>query len=255
MRRSAPAKLNLDLHVGPLGADGFHPIRSHFVTVGLCDHVTIKPGSDGITFRTNAEDVAEDNLCVRAAEAFDETFGLPGAGVDIELEKRIPIGGGLGGGSSDAATTLLMLAEMAGVERNRLMPIAAELGSDVPFFVSGHASAICTGRGEIVEPTDPPAEPFAVLMMPGIHVATPRVFQRFDDLGGEPPNDLQHAAFDLHPELADLQEVLERGFGRPFQLTGSGSTLFTLCDDADLTTQIAEAAPCDALAVDVCPGI
>ncbi|MEM8872704.1 MAG: 4-(cytidine 5'-diphospho)-2-C-methyl-D-erythritol kinase [Planctomycetota bacterium] len=253
MRRPAPAKLNIDLHVGPLGDDGFHPIRSHFVTVDLADNVSIEPGGDHrINFATDAAEVADDNLCVRAAEAFDDAFGLPHDAVTITLEKRIPIGGGLGGGSSDAATTLLILAEMAGIERDRLMSIAAALGSDVPFFVSGEPSAICTGRGDIVEPTAPPTEPYAVLFMPGIHVSTPTVFRRFDEVAGEMPNMLQRAAFDLHPELADLHEVLERGFNREVRMTGSGSTLFTLCDDPELAGHIVDAAPCEAVAARIC---
>lgn len=258
MRRLAPAKLNLDLHVDPPREDGFHPIRSHFVTIGLADTVHLEldlPTQDArLHFRCDvAELQGDDNLCVRAAELFDEHFGLPADHVALRLEKRIPVGGGLGGGSSDAAAVLRLLGDAAGVPVEKLRPLAEQLGSDVPFFLSGHRSALCTGRGEIVEPTPPPTQKYAVLLLPGIHVPTPAVYRGFDDLGGELPNMLQRAAFDLHPELADLHEVAERGFGMRWQMTGSGSTLFTLLDDPETAEQVVEAAPCEAVAVEVAP--
>jgi 4-diphosphocytidyl-2C-methyl-D-erythritol kinase len=178
--------------------------------------------------------------------------------VGATLEKRIPLGAGLGGGSSDAARTLQGLNALwrADWPAERLAAVAAGLGSDVPFFLHG-PSSVCTGRGEIVDPVPPPRlARWAVLALPGIHMPTPDVYRRFDemDLGFDdmierpPPwrdwasrpaeqllpglvNDLERPAFDLRPDLGALRRQLELAAGRPVRLSGSGSSLFTLFDD------------------------
>lgn len=249
MRIQCPAKINLDLRVGPPRTDGFHPIRSWFVTVGLYDTLTLSPADDlSLTCDDPAVPSDARNLVWRAAEALRPA----GRGVAITLSKRIPSGGGLGGGSSDAASALVRLDAFweLGRSRDELATIAATLGSDVPFFLYP-PSAICRGRGEVIEPVPPPNSRWAVLVLPPIHMPTPAVFRRLDELrptaafDDETPqptattaaellptlvNDLEAPAFDLSPELAGMRGTLERRLDRPVRMSGSGSTLFTLYD-------------------------
>ncbi|MBI3080319.1 MAG: 4-(cytidine 5'-diphospho)-2-C-methyl-D-erythritol kinase [candidate division NC10 bacterium] len=170
---SAPAKINVILEVLGRRADGYHDLWSVLVLVDLCDTVTVAPRKRGIlltvrpaprkrgillTVHPPVVPAGPGNLAFRAAEAFFETWGRPG-GAAITLRKRIPVGGGLGGGSSDAAAVLAALNAMTGrpLTRERLLDLAAGLGSDVPFFFSGGA-ALITGRGEQVAdlPSPPP---------------------------------------------------------------------------------------------------
>ncbi|HEX3818659.1 MAG TPA: 4-(cytidine 5'-diphospho)-2-C-methyl-D-erythritol kinase, partial [Chthoniobacterales bacterium] len=157
MQLFPPAKINLRLRVLRRREDGFHEIESLFAPISLCDELTIRPNEkSGIEF--SCDDPAlltgEENLVVRAARRFfAEVKEEPR--VRIELRKKIPHGAGLGGGSSDAASTLLGLNALVGnpLIRPRLTTLAADLGSDVPFFMS-ESAAICRGRGEIVEPVE-----------------------------------------------------------------------------------------------------
>jgi len=243
MRVLAPAKINLHLRVGPPRADGFHPLLTWMCTVGLYDELDIEPAERGIDFHCDDPKIPgdESNLVVKAAKA-------AGAAAKIRLFKRIPAGGGLAGGSSDAASTLMTLGR-ANVER-----IAAQLGSDIVFFLRGN-SAVCTGRGETVRPIDPPACGWAVLILPPFGMPTPAVYRKFDDMNlgrtqaieAQPDwfawtqlsaekllphlvNDLEPPAFALNPELGRMREEWERRLGRPVRMSGSGSTLFTLFD-------------------------
>lgn len=249
-----PAKINLDLHVGPPRADGFHPVNTWMVTVGLFDTIDFAPADD-IRLTCSDPTIPADarNLVWRAAAALRPAGG---PGVAMRLTKSIPAGGGLGGGSSNAAATLVALNDFWGLRhsRQRLSEIAAALGSDVPFFLNG-PSSVCTGRGEIVTPVPPPACGWALLILPGIAMPTPAVYRRLDELRAgaagdvasvdpqRPPaanaaallsrlvNDLESPAFDLSPELARIRTVAEDRLNRPVRMSGSGSTLFTLYDD------------------------
>ena len=190
--------------------------------------------------------------------------GLVGA-VRIALTKRIPIGAGLGGGSSDAAATLVGLDRLlsAGWDGERLAAFSARFGSDVPFFVAaalGHGSCACRGRGEIVRPLRRPAAKWAVVFSPPFGLSTRDVYARFDELGlgsdeavAEAPeaawaawaalparelmtklaNDLEPAAYSLSPRLGALREAIERDLGRVVRMSGSGSSLFTLFDPGE----------------------
>ena len=280
MRVRAPAKLNLYLRVGSPRADGFHPIVSWMVTVALFDNLVFERSpDDGIVALTcDLPHLAcdESNLVVRAARAFlrclkdshdagkdRETHdGSPGLseGVRVRLEKRIPMGAGLGGGSSDAASTLLALNELwqSWWPVERLAEIAASLGSDVPFFLHG-PSSICRGRGELVQPLSPPAARFALLILPHRAMPTAPVYRTFDEMRNErrlveavplevePPwqdwtsldavdllpklvNDLEPAAFTIDPGLGKLRTDLEQTLGRVVRMSGSGSALFSLYD-------------------------
>jgi 4-diphosphocytidyl-2-C-methyl-D-erythritol kinase len=264
MRVTAPAKINLHLRVGPPTADGFHPLSSWMVTVGLFDNLeftlTTTPGvrltCDDPGLPTDAS-----NLVVKCATGLLDAANLAtSTGVDITLHKRIPAGAGLGGGSSDGAFTLLALNRLLNLNwpPDRLASLASRYGSDLAFFCHG-PSSICTGRGEIVHPIAPPRVKFAILILPGIHMPTPAVYRKFDELLSPTQdsalstqdysswptlpaqelltkliNDLEPPAFSLSKPLTDLHENATRILnGRIVRMSGSGSTLFTLYDTGD----------------------
>src|SRR5687767_3952653 len=157
MQLFAPAKINLSFEIKGRRADGFHEIESLMTPISLADQLTIDAtASDGvIDFSCDDPSLpaGDDNLVVRAVKLFREATSIS-AGIKIVLEKKIPHGAGLGGGSSDAASTLLGLNEMfaAGLKDDELLKLAAQLGSDVPFFLV-RSAAICRGRGEVVAAT------------------------------------------------------------------------------------------------------
>jgi 4-diphosphocytidyl-2-C-methyl-D-erythritol kinase len=296
MRLLAPAKINLHLRVGPPSVDGFHPLLSWFCTIALFDTLTLThnpPADDGavagargekehateregfgpvIRLLTDLPDLPTDdrNLIVRVAKALADTLGpIPTRrreGVSVLLDKRIPMGAGLGGGSSDAARMLLGLNSLWGIgwSAQRLSEFSARFGSDLPFFFHG-PSAICTGRGEKVRPIETPAARWAVLMLPAIHMATPAVYRRFDEMGlgeagtikMEPDlntwsrldadsllaklvNDLEAPAFSLSAKLQELHRSAERLLNRVVRMSGSGSSLFTLFDSREAADEAAE---------------
>lgn len=254
LRILAPAKVNLGLAVLGRRPDGYHELRTLFQTVSLCDRVTLRRARDGVRVRCDAlPGLGESNLAHRAAVAFFEESGVAG-GVRIEVAKRIPAGGGLGGGSSDAAAVLLGCCRLFGVRLSpaRLRARAAELGSDVPFFLTGGA-AIGSGRGEVVEPI--PAFPGACAAL--IHLgtqglSTAAVYGRLPPdaltgsgrdltillagwragslrrLGSRLFNDLEPPAFALDPGLAAVKEALLAAGAAGSLLCGSGSSVFGL---------------------------
>jgi len=250
----APAKINLNLLVGPRGPDGYHPLDSLVARVSLCDRLVVRPGEGAeIVLRCASADCgpAEQNLALRAARALRQRWGRADRGALIELHKAVPPGAGLGGGSSDAAAVLLALNELwgAGLAPAQLAQVGAALGSDVPLFLSGPASRI-RGRGERVEPIE--VHPFtAVLLLPPLVCPTPAVYAAFDEsprpmgaqldlalLRGCPSewrallrNELGEAARKVRPELRALWDAASSAAGAPVCLTGSGSGLFILCDD------------------------
>jgi 4-diphosphocytidyl-2-C-methyl-D-erythritol kinase len=249
----APAKINLDLLVGPLRRDGYHPLDSLVAQVSLYDEITLTPRADGeITLRCSGIDSGpvEENLALRAAQRLAEGYG-PG-GVEIVLRKVIPPGAGLGGGSSDAAAVLAGCNALwkLGLKHEELTAVAAQLGSDVPLFL-GPPTARMRGRGEIIEPADVyPAK--VLLIIPPAHCSTGAVYRAFDGeqpgpMGdratdgrhAQPPshwrdglaNDLAGAARRVSDELAEWWDRLAAVLPVRVQLTGSGSGLFCLCDD------------------------
>lgn len=297
MRLLAPAKINLHLRVGPPAVDGFHPLLTWMCTVSLfdtldfsqvdlqtvnapelvlycddpalpCDgtNLIIRAGklladaicaekSARLTTREGGDAFGRECLSPRGNEGSALSRGLRGVGV--VLQKRIPTGAGLGGGSSDGATAMLGLNRAWGADLSaeRLAELAGQCGSDLPFFFYGQSS-ICTGRGQIVKPTPPPAVRWGVLVLPKIVMPTPAVYRKFDELRlgnsnvlAEPPdwqawakmsadqllpclvNDLESPAFALCPELGKLRAAIESLLKRPVRMSGSGSSLFTLFDD------------------------
>ena len=263
LRLAAPAKINLNLRVGPARGDGFHDLDSYVAKVTLYDEVTLSPRRDGrITLSCTGADCGDDerNLAVRAARllAGDRDVG----GVDIGLVKRIAPAAGLGGGSSDGAAVLWGLRDLWRLDLDdaALAGLAARLGSDVPLFL-GPPAARMTGRGERLAAVD--VHPFfALLLVPDIHCATGEVYRAFDAAGpgamGEqlpapvlagPPsawrgllrNDLAAAARQIAPRLDQLYRTVAARIEAPLCITGSGSAMFILCDSPARAAETAAA--------------
>jgi len=187
---TAPAKVNLNLIIKGRRADGYHELETLMTRISLADDLRVElRGSDaGVTLQCDAEGVPNDesNLAVRAARLFFAAAGVAG-GCHIELVKRIPAGGGLGGGSSDAAAVLRALNVMHGraLDLEKLSELAAGLGSDVAFFLHDCQSALCTGRGEVITP-QPAREDFprrCFLTHPGFGVPTPWAYKAYAERG------------------------------------------------------------------------
>ncbi|MCD4823167.1 MAG: 4-(cytidine 5'-diphospho)-2-C-methyl-D-erythritol kinase [Phycisphaerae bacterium] len=265
LRLYAPAKINLNLLVGPLGADGYHPLDSLVAKVSLYDCLELRLRDDGrLEFSCDGFDCGADskNLAMLAGQMLAEGRTVPGA--DILLKKYIPPGGGLGGGSSDAATVLAGLNDLweLGLPADELSHLAGRLGSDVPLFL-GPAVARMTGRGEQLAPID--VYPFrAVLILPEVACATAAVYKAFDAAGStrmpeqldvhlltSPPsqwrdmlvNQLESPAMESAGELAELRDALGKALPLPVHMSGSGSTLFVLCDNQAEATDTLERIP------------
>ena len=263
-----PAKLNLFLDVGKLREDGYHPIDSIFQAVSFYDELEFIPiPGDDIELVEEGISAGKKNIVYQAAEGLrQEVGGAFPSGVRIILRKSIPCGAGLGGGSSDAAATLIALRELFGLQvaPQRLLDLGAQLGSDVPFFFSG-GTARCRGRGELITPLDDVFESAGtfhyVLVCPAIEVPTRDVYEAFDQLESNEDmtlttdagvdsilrssivealaddellfNRLETVACGLFAELAEIQGLLAAEGFRGFLMSGSGSTFFGLCDNAD----------------------
>lgn len=252
----APAKLNLTLAIEGKRADGFHELTSWVAPISLADELRFSPSSR-FEFAIVGNDVLPDddtNLVARAVNAISAAAGVA-PHLRIELVKRIPMGAGLGGGSSDAAACLLALNEICGLQwpLNRLAHIAESLGSDVPLFLH-QRQLVMRGRGEQIEPLETELAGWTVLICPGIHLATADVYQAYaasaninkdtnkqnEPWHSENPtcesimpqlfNELESAAFSLSPELRDLHSRLDGHCDRIVRMTGSGSALFSLFD-------------------------
>jgi 4-diphosphocytidyl-2-C-methyl-D-erythritol kinase len=254
VRILAPAKINLGLAVLGRRPDGYHELRTVFQAVSLYDRVALRRAREGVQVRCPAlPGLGADNLAHRAATLFLETARVPG-GVRIDLDKHIPAGGGLGGGSSDAAAVLLGCCRLFGVapDRSRLHDWGAALGSDVPFFLEG-GTALGSGRGEFVQPLPPfPGAVTALLHLSGAGLSTALVYRTLGApaltarsrkltillacwRGGDPRrlgkvlfNDLEPAAFALSPELAVVKGLLVAAGADGALLCGSGSSVFGL---------------------------
>jgi len=177
LRLPAPAKLNLMLHITARRADGYHQLQSVFQFIDLCDWLELEPRADGRIHRHagNSPVPAGDDILLRTAALLQARHGVE-QGVSIRIDKQIPIGGGLGGGSSDAASCLLGLNQLwgLGLSLSQLADIGLELGSDVPVFVRGRA-AWGEGVGEVLQPVDID-EPIYLIVDPGVTVSTAQIF-------------------------------------------------------------------------------
>lgn len=237
LRLPAPAKLNLTLRIVGRREDGYHLLQTVFQFIDRCDWITLRKRLDGVIRLVNPlPGVPEEtDLAGRAARALSEAAGIQ-AGVDIEIEKNLPMGGGLGGGSSDAATTLLGLNHLwkAGLALEELMALGLRLGADVPVFIKGQ-SAWAEGVGEVLTPLELP-EPWYVVVVPGCHVATGAIFSSpdltrdnkpikiTDFLAGQQENHCLPVVMALYPEIRAALDGLSRF--APARLTGTGACVF-----------------------------
>lgn len=251
----APAKLNLFLHVTGRRADGYHTLQTVFQFLDFGDELSFTIEDNGpITRATPFPSVTEEqDLAVRAARLLKETAAVR-HGACIYLTKRIPIGGGLGGGSSDAATTLLALNELWGTHLPvpELAALGLRLGADVPVFIHGHA-AWAEGIGEILTPIEP--EPaWYLVVVPPVHVSTAQVFAapeltrysppltiRDFHAGRGPRNDLEPVVRSRYPEVDRAMRLLAE-FGEP-RLSGSGGCVFLKMPDAYRGRQVLDRIP------------
>ena len=265
---AAPAKLNLFLHVVGRRADGYHLLQSVFVLIDWADRLHFESRADGQLVRHDlGPTLPADDLCLRAARALQVASGC-GSGVDISIDKQVPWGAGLGGGSSDAATTLVALNRLWGLHwsRRRLCELGLTLGADVPFFVGGR-NAFVQGIGEQLTPMQLPPAVYAVVKPPAL-IATREIFEHpllsrdtepvillgslddalgdaKEDAAGWPAewtrtsgpglatlfgkNDLQAAAQDRCAEVAQVARWLQVRYGNS-RMTGSGSAVFARVD-------------------------
>jgi 4-diphosphocytidyl-2-C-methyl-D-erythritol kinase len=247
---AAPAKLNLFLHVVGKRADGYHLLQSLFVLLDWADTLHVEVRDDGALQRHDVlgGDLPADDLCLRAARLLQLDTGCT-LGADIHLEKRLPAGAGMGGGSSDAATTLLALNRLWGLRLplQRLMALGLRLGADVPFFLGG-GPAFVEGIGEVLHPLALPEQRFAVLKGPA-GLATKDIFSSpslarsenlaivagFPALAGTADklisgfghNDLQPAAEEISSEVRDAVALMSKQFGNA-RMTGSGAAVFSV---------------------------
>jgi 4-diphosphocytidyl-2-C-methyl-D-erythritol kinase len=252
---SAPAKLNLMLHIVGRRADGYHELQTVFQLVDLCDRLEIVARPDGLIRRiAGPAEVAEtDDLTVRAARVLQAETGTP-LGAEISVQKRIPLGGGLGGGSSDAATTLLALNQLwrTGLSSAQLAAIGATLGADVPVFIGGR-SAWAEGIGEVLTPVTLQPAAWFVIVYPRVAVPTAAVFQAPELTRNSPPttmrgfletggrNDCEGVVRARFPAVAEALDWLGRH--EPARLTGTGSCVFAKFSRVEDAERVAARVP------------
>jgi 4-diphosphocytidyl-2-C-methyl-D-erythritol kinase len=269
VRVLAPAKLNLGLAVVGSRPDGYHDLYTIFQAIDLADTLEFRPRPRGIDLQVIGDETVSEgpeNLIVRAAHVLAHTRGVK-SGARIIAQKRIPVGAGLGGGSSDAAATLLGLEAMWGLESDPadLRRLALDLGSDVPFFLTG-GTARGEGRGEILTPLPAPPRAGWLLAVPEFRFATREVFQNLaPGLTGSLPklrmleaairdgdleaftryivNDLEPGVVRIEPRLARIRDELTRRGAMAVGLTGSGSAMFALFRSEGDIAPVLDAAP------------
>lgn len=259
----APAKINLHLAVGPIRSDGYHALESVFHAIDLCDTLVVETAG-AFSFRCGSDlgIAEEDNIVTRTAHVMAETFDRE-PNVRIELVKRIPHGAGLGGGSSDAAATILALACLWGVSADdaRCREVATAIGADVPFFLVGGA-ALMGGRGDELLESLPALSSPLVVVKPGVSVSTPAAYRRFDEAPVSPEssaaictalrsgdsaavgaslfNNMESAVSELVPEIAAVVSrlsVLPGILGA--RMSGSGSAVFAICENESVAREAA----------------
>ena len=251
-----PAKVNLALNVGATDNEGYHALGTLFQAVSLFDDLVARPAEAGVfrvSFRGEGASglpVDDTNLVVRAARLLAETCGTGNLGAEIRVHKRIPVAGGMAGGSADAAATLVACNQLwgTGLDTGQLHALAARLGADVPFLLHG-GTAVGTGRGEKLKPVPVRGSLQWVLALSHHGLSTPAVFREFDRISPPRPtgidpgllaalaggdarlvgsllgNDLQQAAVNLHPELADVLAMGREAGAAGALVSGSGPTI------------------------------
>jgi len=268
LRIEAPAKINVGLRLLGRRDDGYHEIESLVMAVDLADTLEVRPAEGAeVTLQVRADPVEvpadESNLVLRAARLLQQESGTL-KGARITLRKRIPVGRGLGGGSSDAAAALVLLNEFweLGLAGSQLEAFAAQLGSDVPFFL-GSPLSVMRGRGEVLQPLGYQAEVGVLLVVPPFALATKDVYRRWEpplttgggegklwvqllrdgmleDLGRHLVNDLEAPARALRSELLGLRQALENVGAPCVSMTGSGSAMYALAADRQEARRMAQ---------------
>ena len=260
----SPAKINLSLRILGRRTDGFHELETVFQEIDLCDMLEFYPDENWtLQVRGGDPGPAEENLVYRAAKALSTAFGVPFKG-RVLLHKQIPIGGGLGGGSSNAAITLHGLCKLWGIgyEWEQLQAIAAELGSDCPFFIYG-GMARGRGRGERLELFDNAPCGSVVAVFPGFGVNTAKAFSMCEYDLTEPDknaifiaypldgqganilfsngvNDLENIVLRMYPVLSEIRDELQVAGADVSLLSGSGSTVFGIFRESTVAMQAAQ---------------
>jgi len=253
VRVAAPAKVNLFLRILAKEESGYHQIETLYSAVDFCDEIVVHGTDQGVTIEVVGPSVGpdEENLAYRAAEALLDAGGMT-TGVHISLTKNIPVGAGLGGGSSDAGATLRAVNMLLGepFSAPALLQIAGRLGSDVPFFASGAGGALAWGRGERLRPiSDVPVLP-VLLALPPLHISTAEAYESLsvpergtpassaldtlgwpEDLAALAVNDFEASVFERHPELGQIRHALQEAGALTARLSGSGAALFGLFND------------------------
>ena len=244
-------KINIGLRVVSRRSDGYHNLESVFQEITLCDEILIKKSARGIRIRTDckAVPVDENNLCYQAYQLLVQHYGLK-EGVEIELIKKIPVGSGLGGGSSNAATCLKAFNDIfaLGLSRGELIRLGAKIGSDVPFFIVGK-SALVKGRGEVIIPIRFLSDYQLLIVFPQVQVSTAFIYKNFefaltkskwnvkfeavisrvtslDDLSMYFSNDLEQVTSGLYPEIGEVRKEIAESGARFVSLSGSGSAVY-----------------------------
>ncbi|MGC8866645.1 MAG: 4-(cytidine 5'-diphospho)-2-C-methyl-D-erythritol kinase [Elusimicrobiales bacterium] len=262
MSFKANAKINLFLEVIGKRNDGYHDIVSVFARISLCDKIRLEKNKRFETRifvknNVNMPDIElKDNLVWKAVKRFEERFGYK-CGYDVYIEKNIPVGAGLGGGSSDCAATLIALSKIYGINKENIYPIACELGSDVAFFTRNSMLCAGTGRGEILKDIELKARlPGLVIVFPDIYISSAKVYsslnlnynpdlKRFEvmidafkkeediDFSHLLFNRLEEAAFMIEPKVERLKKRMSE-LGLVSMMSGSGSSVFGLSYSTDL---------------------
>ncbi len=267
---TSPAKINFFLDILGKRGDGYHNIVTWMQSIDLCDKIIISRSPlDYSTLRTQESDdmpFGKRNLCIKAYDAVrDGTEMDPSDTIEITLDKKIPLGSGLGGGSSNAASVINGMNEVfeLGLSYEKKLDIAAKVGSDVPFFISGGA-ALARGRGEILEPMPPfPAPLWIVIAKPDFSVSTGDAYKWIKNdatskeiksseiisktLSGDTQflvdtmyNAFEQVVFEKHPYLAALKNKLKEAGCIKAQMTGSGSGIFGVCEDEQTAGKVVE---------------
>ena len=255
---AAPAKVNLHLRVLGRRPDGYHDIQTIFQAVDLHDLLDVRRVGAVVELVVEGEDAGpvEENLVVRAARAYLAAAGLGAEGLRMRLEKRIPAGAGLGGGSSDAAAVLLGLDRLfhGAVAPARIAALAAEIGSDVPFFLGASSLALGRGRGEVVEPLDPLPSLAGVVVLPPVRVSTADAYHElargregsrrsapaplvaptgWDQMAAWAANDFEAVVCGAHAPVAAALAAVRATAPLMALLSGSGSASFGFYDTED----------------------
>ncbi len=261
VRVSAPAKINLGLHVLGKRPDGYHNIETVFVAIGWCDELEFRP-SDTLELICSDPRLPTDktNLCMAAASLMAKACGVD-VGATIHLEKHIPYGAGLGGGSSDAAATMRGLSRLWGVtvRDEELVAVAAQLGSDVPFFLNARPS-VGEGRGEMLTALERVIlPPFVTVVVPNVQVSTADAYASLrpekrtrpplgtmmssgeaTDWKGVLRNEFEASIFSMVPELAGIKEKLYDAGAVYASMSGSGSAVYGLFQDEQGASRAAQ---------------